>query len=136
MPTIKHKGRAHVIPGAADAFSIKLALVELTGLLPREMKLVCKGKTLKGDDEVGTDATLMLLHQRPATGASYTIDLHEIITGQRRQGVLARAEMSHDDLIQLALRSLRLSTGDEDLDRESSCGPSIATGNIETIVQV
>ena len=116
MPTIKHQGRSHVITGVKlDAFSVKLALVELTGLLPREMKLVCKGKTLKGDDEVPADATLMLLHQRPATGASYSIDVHEIITGQRRRDVLARAEMSHDDLVQLALRSLKLAAGDEDV---------------------
>ena len=116
MPTIKHQGRSHVITGVKlDAFSVKLALVELTGLLPREMKLVCKGKTLKGDDEVPAAATLMLLHQRPATGASYSIDVHEIITGQRRRDVLARAEMSHDDLVQLALRSLKLAAGDEDV---------------------
>ena len=116
MPIIKHQGRSHVITGVKlDAFSVKLALVELTGLLPREMKLVCKGKTLKGDDEVPADATLMLLHQRPATGASYSIDFHEIITGQRRRDILARAEMSHDDLVQLALRSLNLAAGDEDV---------------------
>ena len=116
MPIIKHQGRSHVITGVKlDAFSVKLALVELTGLLPREMKLVCKGKTLKGDDEVPADATLMLLHQRPATGASYSIDFYEIITGQRRRDILARAEMSHDDLVQLALRSLKLAAGDEDV---------------------
>jgi len=110
--TVKYQGKVLKIASGL-AFEVKLAASPLTGLSPRAMKLLHKGKVLASADTVPANATLMLLRQPDAAGQSVTIDLHEIVTGAAHLGVRVPAAATHDELVDHALRMLNLSTDGE-----------------------
>lgn len=115
MLTIKFKAKSlHCAPGTVT--SVRRALALETGLLPAEMKLVLKGKVLAdAAEEVPAGAKLMLLRQEaPKRHAPLRLTVREIISGRgTRFPICIDPALSHDDLVNLVAKSLRLPPCDE-----------------------
>lgn len=111
---VKFQGGIVNVPDGS-AFALKLSLSTCTPLAPSEMRLIHRGKTLGADEHVQPGATLMLTRMPAPTGEAPTlvVDVFEIVTGMSSVGLRAPASSGHEDLVELALSALKMSTEGE-----------------------
>ena len=111
---VKHGKEQHTIEAKTSvlASDLKVALEPLTSLNVAEMKLVLRGKKVADGDTVPLGTKLMLIK---CQAARTTVKLHlrEIITGRSRPGVEAPVSLPHDEVVELALKTLQVSTDGE-----------------------